>query len=412
MNNNQEKRRIAVAGAGYVGMSLGALLAQRNRVTIVEPVGAKVAMINAGQSPIVDADITALLESGALDLHATSDARAAYADAEFVVIAVPTNYDTELAYFNTAHVEDVVRVVSEVNPSATMIIKSTIPIGYTKGLRERTGARVIFSPEFLREGRALHDNLYPSRIIVGHDAELEAEAREYAGLVADGARETCPVLFMGSTEAEAVKLFANAYLALRVAYFNELDSFAEACGLNAGQIIDGVTYDARIGRGYCNPSFGYGGYCFPKDTKQLLADFDGEGVAQRTIAAVVDANRVRKRTVANNIIKRLHSLTVTDSPYRRGGTVGIYRLAMKSGSDNSRESAVWDIIDELSEKGYGIFIYEPSCVSKAVSCDYPVTADLARFKVESDIIIANRFNAEDLGDVVAKVYTRDVYGDN
>ena len=413
MNTNNERDRlcIAVAGAGYVGMSVGALLAQHNRVVMVDVNPVRVDQINLGMSPIADSDIEEMLAEGALDISATTDAGTAYAGADYVIIAVPTNYDAEREFFDVSHIENVVRVVREANPTVTMIIKSTIPIGYTQELRARTGAQVIFSPEFLREGRALHDNLYPSRIIVGSDAELRGEAARYAALVSEGARESCPVLHMGTTEAEAVKLFANAYLALRVAYFNELDGYAEALGLDTRAIIDGVTHDTRIGHGYCNPSVGYGGYCFPKDTKQLLANFRNKGVAQNIITAIVESNVTRKRRIADSVIKRLRELNA-DKPFKRGGTVGVYRLAMKSGSDNSRESAVWSIIDDLKGRGYGIYIYEPSCAGEAVSGRFPVTDDLARFKAESDIIIANRYNADDLADVVAKVYTRDVYNDN
>lgn len=404
--------KIAVAGTGYVGMSAAVLLAQYNRVVAVDVRQDRVDMINLGMPTIKDDYASELLGRGELSLTATTDGASAYADAEFVVIAVPTNYDPKRGYFDTSHIEDVVRLVLSVNPEAVMVIKSTIPIGYTERLRamyESAGKRkprIIFSPEFLREGSAIHDNLYPSRIIVGYDksdAGLAKSAAEFANLLFDGAwSEDAPVLLMGSTEAEAVKLFANTYLALRVSYFNELDTFAEINGLDSRSIIDGVSADPRIRDGYNNPSFGYGGYCFPKDTRQLLADFYASGTPQSTIRAAIDANTKRKEHIVDMVNARLGDLP--------GGTVGIYRLAMKSGSDNFRESAVWDIMDSLS-RFHSVIVYEPSVTDRLEINGYELVSSLPDFKKRSSVIVANRLS-EELRDVEQIVYTRDLYNNN
>ena len=408
----KNKIKIAVAGTGYVGMSLATLLAQHNDVVAVDVVPERVDMINSGESPIADTEIESFLKSGRLNLTATLDAKEAYRNALFVVIAVPTNYNPATDYFDTHHIEEVVDLVLSVNPNATMVIKSTIPIGYTNLLRvqyeSRLGRkpRIIFAPEFLREGRALRDNLYPSRIIVGYDHDdadlLREDAIVFANLVRGGAIDKeVPILFMGTTEAEAVKLFANSYLAMRVAFFNELDTYAEVEGLDAKAVIDGVCYDPRIGTGYNNPSFGYGGYCFPKDTKQLLANY--EHIPQSLIGAIVDSNATRKEHVADSI-----SLRTIDM----GDTIGFYRLAMKSGSDNFRESAVWDIMDILHNRGYQIVIYEPTIVSyDGYYKGYELNNNLSDFKTSCDLIVTNRF-ASELADVAGKVYTRDIYNNN
>lgn len=403
--------RIAVAGTGYVGMSIATLLAQHNHVVAVDVRQDRVDMINLGMPTIKDDDIAELMAGGELDLSATLDGTKAYKDAEFVVIAVPTNYDPVRGFFDTKHIEDVVQLVLSVNPEATMVIKSTIPIGYTERLRDsyfRMRAfrpRIIFSPEFLREGQALHDNLYPSRIIVGYDKAdktLESAATEFANLLFDAARtDDAPVYLMGSTEAEAVKLFANTYLALRVSYFNELDTFAELNGLNSKDIIDGVSADKRIGAGYNNPSFGYGGYCFPKDTKQLLADFYSCAAPQSTIRAAVDSNTKRKE----------HIVDMIQTKFNGFGTVGIYRLAMKSGSDNFRESAVWDIMAALRRFGHNVIVYEPTANDRLEIDGYRLVSNLADFKERCDVIIANRLDDE-IRDVSYMVYTRDVYNNN
>lgn len=405
--------KIAIAGTGYVGMSMAALLAQYNRVTAVDVRQDRVDMINHGTPTIKDEEAEALMSRGELNLTATTDAESAYADAEFVVIAVPTNYDTETGRFDTHHIEDVVGQVLSVNREAVMVIKSTIPIGYTESLRDRyerkgkVKPRVIFSPEFLREGSALRDNLYPSRIIVGYDksdAILAAAATRFANLLYDAAvKQDVPVYLMGSAEAEAVKLFANTYLALRVSFFNELDTFAELNGLDTMSVIEGVSADPRIGAGYNNPSFGYGGYCFPKDTKQLLADFYSSGTPQSTIRAAVDANTKRKEHIVDMVNARLG-----DMP---GGTVGIYRLAMKSGSDNFRESAVWEIMASLRRLGHDVLVYEQSVKNRLEIDGYELVQSLADFKERADVIIANRMSDE-IRDVGYKVYTRDVYNNN
>lgn len=402
-----EKKNIAVAGTGYVGLSVAVLLAQHNCVTAVDVKPERVDMINRGVSPIRDFELEKMLGEGSLDLTATLDARKAYADAEYIVIAVPTNYDSGKGRFDTHCIEDVVRLVVEVNPKAVMIIKSTVPIGYTESLRTQYDLafglrlKILFSPEFSREGRSLYDNLYPSRIIVGCQKDYDDEAREFAYLLKEGAvnPDNAPVLIMGENEAEAVKLFANSYLAMRVAFFNELDTFAEMKELNPIPIIEGMCLDERIGMGYNNPSFGYGGYCFPKDTRQLLSNF--WGVPNDLIQAIVDSNESRKHFIAWSVTKRIEL----------GDTVGVYRLAMKAGSDNSRESAIWGVLRDLKDMGYRIIVYEPSIEETEDYCGYRITHDLSKFKEESNIILANRTDKE-LEDVESKVYTRDIYNNN
>ena len=390
--------RIAVAGTGYVGLSLAVLLAQNNEVMAVDIIPEKVEMINNKISPIRDEEIERFLKTKELSLTATLNAEEAYKNADFVIIATPTNYDPEINFFNTSSVEAVIEKVNKINPDAYIVIKSTIPVGYTKSVAEKYGVeKILFSPEFLREGKALYDNLYPSRIVVGtvDDNELSVKkAEEFAKLLCDGAeKKDIPVLFMHTTEAEAVKLFSNTYLALRVSYFNELDTYAETKGLNTKSIIDGVCLDPRIGAYYNNPSFGYGGYCLPKDTKQLLANF--KDVPNEIITAIVAANQTRKRYISERVL--------SDNPE----TVGVYRLTMKSGSDNFRQSAIQDIIINIKETGKRVLIYEPTCKEKEFfGCE--VTADIEEFKKRSDIIIANR-DSENLKDVAEKVYTRDLY---
>lgn len=390
--------KIAIAGTGYVGLSLAVLLAQHNSVTAVDIIPEKVDMINNCISPIRDNEIEEFLKTKKLDLTATLDADKAYRDAEFVIIATPTNYDPEINFFNTSSVEAVIEKVKEVNPDAYIVIKSTIPVGYTKSVSEKFGiTKILFSPEFLREGKALYDNLYPSRIVVGtvdDNQESQKKAEAFAKLLCEGSeKKDIPVLFMHTTEAEAVKLFSNTYLALRVSYFNELDTYAETKGLNTKSIIDGVCLDPRIGAYYNNPSFGYGGYCLPKDTKQLLANF--KDVPNEIITAIVAANQTRKKYISERVLK--------NSPE----TVGIYRLTMKAGSDNFRQSAIQDIIINIKETGKKVLIYEPTCKeTEFFGCE--VTADLAEFKKRSDIIIANRSN-EEIKDVSDKIYTRDLY---
>ena len=407
---------VAIAGTGYVGLSLAVLLARRNCVTAVDVVPARVEAINEGRSPFADADIEAALANADLDLEATLDGRAAYSGAELVVIAVPTDYDSEFNSFDTSFVEQVIELALEANPEAVIVVRSTVPVGYTRTLCERyPRGRFLFSPEFLREGRALHDNLHPSRIIVGvpsespHAFELGEWAERFGMLLAEGAEagggdpaDSIPVLVMRATEAEAVKLFANTYLALRVAYFNELDTYADARGLDAASIIEGVCLDPRIGGHYNNPSFGYGGYCLPKDSKQLLANY--KDVPQNLIGAIIEANRTRKDFVADDIAARAMSFASDDAEQP---LVGVYRLAMKAGSDNSRASSVLGIMKRVQARGIPMLVYEP-VLDDAEFFGSEVTHDLASFKERSAIIVANRWS-EELADVADKVYTRDLF---